>query len=79
MRLSCWSHGPENADDWTEQQIQQFLTGPGGWLILNLHGLDNEGWGPITSKYLIDLLGRMKQVTKLEMLPAGVVLRRTAD
>jgi peptidoglycan/xylan/chitin deacetylase (PgdA/CDA1 family) len=78
IRLGCWSFGPENADNWVEEQVSSFLSGPGGWLVLNLHGLDNEGWGPVTSGYLDDLLKRMSEVEHLEILPAGVVLLRTS-
>ena len=50
VRLSCWSHGPDNSDAWVEQQVQDFLAGSGGWLILNLHGLEEEGWGPLSTR-----------------------------
>lgn len=79
VRLSCWSHGPDNIDAWVEQQVQQFLTSPGGWLILNAHGLDDEGWGPISTDYLIDLLTRMVKVDYLEVLSVGQVLGRSRD
>lgn len=46
-RLGCWSYGPDNTDNWVEQQVSEFLKSPGGWLILNLHGLDDESWGPL--------------------------------
>lgn len=78
VRLGCWSFGPDNADKWVEEQVTQFLATPGGWLILNLHGLDKEGWGPITSEYLDNLLKRMVKVDYLEVLPAGYVLKRTS-
>ena len=75
-RLGCDSRGPENADNWLEQQVTDFLKSIGGWLILNLHGLDGEGWGPISSEYLDKLL---KQITKhkfLEILPAGFAINK---
>lgn len=77
-RLGCWSYGPENADDWVDQQINQFLDGPGGWLILNLHGLDEEGWGPIRSSYLADLLKRLVKIDFLRVMPAGKALNQYA-
>ena len=43
-------------------------------MILNLHGLDAEGWGPVTSKYLDDLLKRISKIGYLDILPAGMVL-----
>lgn len=45
QKVGCTSFGPGNADHWVENQVSQFLTSAGGWLVLNLHGLDNEGWG----------------------------------
>lgn len=74
FRLDCRSFGPENADKWVEEQVDSFLAGPGGWLILNLHGLDNEGWGPVSSGYLEALLGRLVKVSFLEVRPAGEAL-----
>jgi peptidoglycan/xylan/chitin deacetylase (PgdA/CDA1 family) len=73
-RLGCWSFGPANADKWVEEQVDTFLTGPGGWLILNLHGLDEEGWGPVSSGYLEALLGRLVKVSFLAVQPAGEAL-----
>lgn len=77
VRLCCSSYGPDNADKWVEEQIYSFLSSPGGWLVLNLHGLDEEGWGPVSSKYLNDLLKRLAKLEYLEVLPAGEVLKRT--
>jgi peptidoglycan/xylan/chitin deacetylase (PgdA/CDA1 family) len=76
LRLGCWSFGPGNADKWVEQQVNEFIAGKGGWLILNLHGLDDEGWGPVTSQYLDDLLKRINKLDFLDILPAGMVLAR---
>jgi peptidoglycan/xylan/chitin deacetylase (PgdA/CDA1 family) len=76
VRLGCWSFGPENADKWVEQEVSKFLTGPKGWLILNLHGLDEEGWGPVSSLYLEKLLERLVKIDYLDVLPAGMVLEK---
>lgn len=77
VRLSCSSYGPDNADKWVEQMVSDFINSSGGWLVLNLHGLDEEGWGPVSSQYLDDLLKRMVKIEYLEVLPAGEVLKRT--
>lgn len=76
LRLGCWSHGPDNIDNWLEEQVNAFLAGPGGWLVLNTHGLDDEGWGPLSTGYLEGLLARLVSVDHLEMLPTGAVLER---
>lgn len=75
VKLGCWSFGPDNADKWVEEEVTKFLAGSGGWLILNLHGLDDEGWGPVSSGYLDDLLKRLVKLDNLEILPAGVALK----
>ncbi|MEM1120294.1 MAG: polysaccharide deacetylase family protein [Bacteroidota bacterium] len=74
LRLGCWGHGPDFCDDYVEQEINKFLKSEGGWLILNLHGLDEEGWGPIRSQYLDTLLNRLSKIDHLAVLPAGEVL-----
>jgi len=76
VRLGCWSFGPDNADNWVEQEVNKFLDGPRGWLILNLHGLDEEGWGPVSSTYLEKLLKRLVSITYLDVLPTGMVLEK---
>lgn len=78
VRLGCWSFGPENADEWVEAEVEKFLKTEGGWLILNLHGLDEEGWGPVSSAYLDKFLKRMVNVDFLDILPAGIALEKYA-
>jgi len=43
---------------------------------LNLHGLDNEGWGPISTNYLDRMLSRLVKIKNLDILPTGEVLIR---
>jgi len=52
VRLGCWSRGPDVCDMYVDEEVNKFLAGPAGWLILNLHGLDQEGWGPVSTLYL---------------------------
>ncbi|MEZ4777623.1 MAG: polysaccharide deacetylase family protein [Bacteroidia bacterium] len=75
LRLGCWSHGPDNSDDYVEAEVNEFLAGPGGWLILNLHGLDGEGWGPVSTWYLDHLLRRLVKIDYLDILPTGEVIK----
>ena len=77
-KLGCWSYGPDNADKWVEEEVNLFLDSSGGWLVLNLHGLDKEGWGPVSSVYLDNLLGRLVKIKNLRILPAGIVLDKYA-
>ncbi len=79
LRLGCWSYGPDNADDWVEEQIEKFIADQaGGWLVLNLHGLDEEGWGPVSSSYLYKLLEKLVKIEYLDILPAGMALEKYA-
>jgi len=76
-RKSCWSKGPENIDNWVEGQVNSFLDTAGGWMILNTHGLDEEGWGPMSTSFLEALIARLVKLDKLEIMPLGAVLKRS--
>ena len=76
QRLGCWSYGPDNGDQAIDREINDFLKSDGGWLILNLHGLDEEGWGPISTTYLDNLLKRMTKITSVDLAPTGEVLKK---
>jgi peptidoglycan/xylan/chitin deacetylase (PgdA/CDA1 family) len=69
FRLGCISHGPENIDQHLGETIDRFLEGPPGWLVYNTHGLDGEGWGPVSSGYLDELLHRLKGMAHVDVLP----------
>jgi peptidoglycan/xylan/chitin deacetylase (PgdA/CDA1 family) len=73
-RLGCWTNGPNNNDRWVDKQIDDFLKTDGGWLILNLHGLEEEGWGPISANYLDKLLKRLTDIDQIAVLPVGMAL-----
>ena len=74
LQLGCWGHGPGLCDDYIESEVNDFLSGSGGWLILNLHGLDDEGWGPISTKYLDRLLKRLITIKSLDVFSTGRVM-----
>jgi len=40
-----------------------------GWLIYNTHGLHHEGWGPLRSIYLENLLDQIAKIEKVHILP----------
>ena len=75
FKLTCTSSGPENIDEHLEQTISKFLELPSGWLIYNTHGLDDEGWGPVSSSYLDELLSKLVQLDHVAVLPVGKALR----
>ena len=68
FRLTCISYGPENIDRHLEEKINEFLEGPPGWFIYNTHGLDEEGWGPVSSVFLDELLDRLSRHESAEVL-----------
>ena len=73
-KLTCISAGPDNIDSYFEDQIQKFLSGPKGWFIFNAHGLDGQGWGPMSSGYLDELLDRLLKLEHVSVLPVGKAL-----
>ena len=74
--IDCNSHGPENIDQVLEGEINKFLESDGGWFVYNTHGLDGEGWGPMSSAYLDQLLAKLVRIPTLELLPAGMALAK---
>lgn len=74
--IGCTTNGPNNNDDWLEQKVDEFLATDGGWLVFNLHGLDNEGWGPVSTDYFTSLLERLVVIKKLEVIPVGMALEK---
>ena len=51
------------------KNVAQLLARPEGWMVYNLHGLDEEGWGPIRPAYLEKLLGRLRAIDSVRVLP----------
>lgn len=74
LRLGCWSHGPDNADHFVQEHVSNFLKASGGWRILNLHGLDDEGWGPLSATFLDTLLKRLVKINHLDISPAAKII-----
>lgn len=77
QRLTTTAFGPGNCEIHLDRQIEKLLSTPSGWLIYNLHGLDNEGWGPIRASYLDNLLAKLTQMKSVLILPAGKALMDT--
>ncbi|HEX6890169.1 MAG TPA: polysaccharide deacetylase family protein [Chryseolinea sp.] len=76
VKLTCTSHGPENINEHLNSEIEKLLALPSGWLIYNTHGLDEEGWGPVSSDFLDRLLARLVEMDSVEIIPAGKALSR---
>lgn len=75
ISLGCTTMGSGNVDQWVDEKIANFLRSSEGWLILNLHGLNGEGWGPISPKYLDKLLSKLVEINEVEIKPTGMVLK----
>lgn len=74
VRLGCSSYGPGNIDKHLVESTEAFLQGPPGWFVYNTHGLDEEGWGPLSSGLLDELLGKWSGLKGVEVLPVIPVL-----
>jgi hypothetical protein len=74
VRLTTSAHGPGNCEWHLDEYIDKLLTQPSGWLIYNVHGLDDEGWGPIRAEYLEGLLEKLSGIEDVTILPVGRAL-----
>lgn len=74
-RLTCGAAGPDNIDQHLQGIIDDFLEQDGGWFIFNTHGLGEEGWGPISERFLDQLLNKLKSIDTLAVLPVGEALK----
>jgi len=73
-RVTCTSFGPGSCDEHLQSLVEELLAGPPGWLCYNTHGLDGEGWGPLSSGALERLLARLVERDDVRVLPAGAAL-----
>lgn len=73
-KLTCSAFGPGSTEKHLEQEIDTLLKQPSGWLIYNTHGLNGEGWGPMSADFLDGLLARLKKIESVAIIPAGVAL-----
>ncbi len=68
------SPASEEAEPMLERCLEALFAQPEGWLLYTAHGLDGEGWGPLRSAYLEELLERLLQRTDVRILPTQMVL-----
>ncbi len=76
VKLTTTGSGPENCEWHLDEHIAKWLAQPSGWLIYNLHGLDDEGWGPVRAEYLENLLERLSGTDGVAIMPVGVALSK---
>ncbi|MCK4966139.1 polysaccharide deacetylase family protein [bacterium] len=73
-KLATGGFGPGNCEKHLDNAINELFAKPSSWLIYNAHGLDDEGWGPMSSGYLDSLLSRLSEMKDVKVLPAGKAL-----
>lgn len=73
-KLTTVGFGPENCETHLDQQIDDLLLRDEGWLLYTVHGLENEGWGPLSAKYLDKLLDKFSKIDSVKVLPTSKVL-----
>jgi peptidoglycan/xylan/chitin deacetylase (PgdA/CDA1 family) len=78
-KLTCSNFGPGSTDAHLIGEIDKWLAESSGWFIYNTHGLDEEGYGPLSASLLDRLLGRLKAMPHVEIIPAGRALLNVAS
>ncbi|HSB18013.1 MAG TPA: hypothetical protein VLE22_26415, partial [Bryobacteraceae bacterium] len=74
VKITTGGFGPDNAEKHVDEYVDKLLAQPSGWMVYNLHGLDEEGWGPIRPAYLEKLLGRLREIDSVRILPTARAL-----
>jgi peptidoglycan/xylan/chitin deacetylase (PgdA/CDA1 family) len=74
VKITTGGFGPGNSERHLDSCVERLLAQPAGWLVYNLHGLDEEGWGPIRPSHLERLLGRLRSIDSVRMLPTARAL-----
>lgn len=69
VKLTCSGFGPGNSEEHLDSEIKNLLAADSGWLNYNLHGLDDEGWGPVRAHYLDKLLDKLLSIESVAVLP----------
>ena len=68
-KLTCSGFGPGNSEAHRDGEIKNHRPADSGWLNYNLHGLDDEGWGPVRAYYLDKLLDRLLAIDSVAVMP----------
>jgi peptidoglycan/xylan/chitin deacetylase (PgdA/CDA1 family) len=74
-KLTCTNYGPDNTDLHLLGEIDKWLAAPSGWFIYNTHGLDDEGYGPLSSSVLDSILARLVALPHVSIIPAARALQ----
>lgn len=68
-----------NVEEQIDRSIQELLKMENGWLVYNTHGIDGEGWEPISSEYLEKTLVRLQTYNDIKILPRIKVLEENEN
>lgn len=71
--------GWPNVEEKIDRSIQELLKLENGWLVYNTHGLDGEGWEPISSEFLKKTLARLITYKYVKILPMIKVLEENEN
>ncbi len=74
VKITTGGWGPDSAEKDVDACVEKLLALPSGWMVYNLHGLDEEGWGPVSPGYLERLLGRLREIDTVRILPTARTL-----
>jgi len=74
VKISTGGWGPGSAEKHVDETLEKLLARPSGWMVYNLHGLDEEGWGPIRADYLERLLARLRAIDSVRVVPTARAL-----
>jgi hypothetical protein len=73
-KLTCASFGPGPCGHHLTNLVDELLSRPSGWLCYNAHGVDGEGWGPLSADTLVWLLERLSRRRGVRVLPPAAAL-----
>jgi hypothetical protein len=74
VKLTCDNFGPGSTDAHRVAEVDKWLAEAFGWCIYGAHGLDEEGYGPLTASVLDRLLARLTKMPHVRIVPAGRAL-----
>jgi len=74
VKITTGGWGPDSAEKDVDACVERLLAQPSGWMVYNLHGLDEEGWGPVSPDYLERLLSRLRKIDSVRILPTARTL-----
>jgi peptidoglycan/xylan/chitin deacetylase (PgdA/CDA1 family) len=74
VKVTTGGWGPDSAEKDVDACVERLLAQPSGWMVYNLHGLDEEGWGPVSPGYVENLLSRLRKIDSVRILPTARTL-----